>query len=194
LTEADRLEELWAGKFGDEYTERNSQLASREAFWAIFASYHPRRILEVGCNIGTNLYYFNKHSQGRMFGVDINGEALKRAYPCANYAVAEAKDLPYKDGYFDFVFTVGVLIHQPESTLPRVMGEMYRCSCKYIMSAEYEADETKPIPYRGNDLALFKRNYEKIWQELYPELELVEKGVAGKDLGFDNVTWFLWRK
>jgi ubiquinone/menaquinone biosynthesis C-methylase UbiE len=35
-------------------------------------------------------------------------------------------DLPFKDGYFDLVFTAGVLIHIPLEDLPTALSEAYR--------------------------------------------------------------------
>lgn len=56
-TEAQRLEALWAGQFGDEYVERNDgSYGERESFWTeVHRRLSPRRVLEVGCNVGGNL-------------------------------------------------------------------------------------------------------------------------------------------
>jgi len=194
MADATKLEKLWEGPFGDAYTERCKEIADRTEFWKNILKFHPRYILEIGCNIGANLFFINQISKAVLFGIDVNVNALKMAYPVANYLRAPAKNIPYKDGYFDLVFTSGVLIHQPDETLPRVMGEMYRLSSKYILFAEYGDGSTVNVPYRGQEGALFRRNYEQIWHSMYPETTLIEKGYAGKDLGFDNVTWCLWEK
>ena len=194
MSEATRLEKLWEGQFGDEYSERWKVVADRTEFWRNISKFHPRRVLEVGCNVGNNLFYLKNVSNAKLFGVDINDLSLKMAYPIASYLKAEAKDLPFKDGYFDLVFTVGVLIHQPDSTLPRVMSEIYRCSSKYILFAEYLGDPTTTTTYRGNGAAVFRREYDKIWEAMYPELKLVERGTAGHDQGFDELGWVLYEK
>jgi len=41
-------------------------------------------------------------------------------------------DIPFKDKYFDMVFTAGVLIHVSPSDIKKVLKEIYRCSTKYI--------------------------------------------------------------
>jgi len=43
-----------------------------------------------------------------------------------------ADDIPFKDGYFDMVFTSGVLIHISPGNINRVLDEIYRCSREYI--------------------------------------------------------------
>jgi pseudaminic acid biosynthesis-associated methylase len=194
MQESDRLENLWAGEFGDSYTERCKEVADRTEFWKNILKFHPRSILELGCNVGANLFFISQISRADLYGIDVNRAALKIAYPVANYLRATAKNVPFKDCFFDLVFTCGVLIHQPEETLPRVLGEMYRLSRKYVLFAEYGDEETHAIPYRGNEKALFRRNYEQIWQQMYPETVLIEKGRAGKDQGFDDVSWCLWEK
>ena len=64
---------------------------------------------------------------------------------------APARDLPVGDRSIDFVFTMGVLIHQPEETLDKVMSEMVRASSRYVFCGEYFDTETVEVPYRGHD-------------------------------------------
>lgn len=39
-----------------------------------------------------------------------------------------ADDIPFRDGYFDLVFTSGVLIHINPQSIGKVLREIYRCS------------------------------------------------------------------
>ena len=52
-TSARRLEELWRGPFGLEYTDRNAEAGEkRERFWRNLLSEFPvSSVLEVGCNV-----------------------------------------------------------------------------------------------------------------------------------------------
>jgi pseudaminic acid biosynthesis-associated methylase len=196
--ESQRLEALWAGDFGDEYVDRNAAAyRGRDDFWGDLLTRHPcSRVLEIGCNIGGNLRSVAQHVQaGEVYGVDINRKALRelrRTSPEVNAVWSPARHLPYRDRWFDLVFTMGVLIHQPESTLPLVMSEMVRCSQKWILCGEYHAESTTDVPYRGHDGALFKRDYGRIFLDLFPELRLVERGFLGRDEGWDDVTWWLF--
>jgi ubiquinone/menaquinone biosynthesis C-methylase UbiE len=58
----------------------------------------------------------------RIWGVDVNATAVERARhnaPGTNVIRSPARDLPFRDGFVDLVYTVGVLIHQPDETLPQ---------------------------------------------------------------------------
>ena len=50
------------------------------------------------------------------------------------------------------------------------------------------------VPYRGQEGALFKRDYGGLFLELFPELELRGQGFLGKDQGWDDVTWWVLEK
>ncbi|MBM4294249.1 MAG: methyltransferase domain-containing protein, partial [Deltaproteobacteria bacterium] len=153
---------------------------------------------EVGCNLGGNLAWIARRIPARqVYGVDINLAALNElhhALPEVNAIWSPARELPFRDRWFDLVFTMGVLIHQPESTLPLVMAEIVRCSRRYVLGGEYFAEETTVVPYRGQHDALFKRNYGRIYQELFPELRLVKEGFLSRDMGWDDVTYWVLEK
>jgi spore coat polysaccharide biosynthesis protein SpsF len=198
--EALRLEQLWAGTFGDEYVERNAgAYEQRGPFWdAVVERHGVTSVLEVGCNVGGNLRWLARRlPQGRVYGVDINRSAIARLHadlPEVNALWCAGRELPFRDRWFDLVFTMGVLIHQPESTLPLVMAEMVRCSARLVLCGEYYAPETVEVPYRGQEGALFRRDYGGRFAELFPELELVEQGFLGRAEGWDDVTWWLFRR
>jgi len=200
ISEAKRLETLWAGEFGNIYTERNITAADgRESFWGMILNKYPvRRILEVGCNIGANLQWIHKMIPPReVYGVDINEHALgelRNNLVAVNAIWSTARELPFRDQWFDLVFTAGVLIHQPDSSLPIVMEEIVRCSCQYVLCIEYFSEETVEIPYRGQDRALFKRDYGQIYCETFPNLKLLEQGMLGRNEGWDDVTFWLLEK
>lgn len=192
--EAERLEHMWAGDFGDAYIERNVDAGTgRDAFWAgTIAKLSPQRVLEVGCNIGGNLQHVAAHVSPRdVFGVDVNQSSLKKLrqdIPAINPVWARAQELPFRDSWFDLVFTVGVLIHQPESTLRSVMSEIHRCARRHILCAEYFSEELQEVPYRGERGALFKRDYASIYLQDFPGLKVIHEETLSRADGFDNVT------
>ncbi|MDB5099446.1 MAG: methyltransferase type 11 [Cyanobacteria bacterium RYN_339] len=199
-TEIGRLEGLWAGEFGEAYVERNKEAAKgRDAFWQmLLAKYPVTSALEVGCNLGGNLTWVSQHVPPcQTYGVDINEHALARlheALPHVNAIWAPARQLPFRDQWFQLVFTAGVLIHQPSESLPLVMAEIVRCSKRYVLCMEYFAQDVVEVPYRGHEGALFKRDYGGLYQMLFPELKLVEQGFLTKDQGWDDITWWLFEK
>lgn len=199
-THASRLEELWRGDFGNAYTERNARAAEgRGPFWKELLTAFPcERVLEVGCNLGANLRWIVESVPPRgVFGIDVNEGALaslRTDVPGINPVWSKARELPFRDGYFDLVFTCGVLIHQPPDALPDVMAEIVRCSRRYVFAAEYFAETLTEVPYRGQTGALYKADFGGIYQKRYPFLKLLRKGFKGRDEGWDDVTTWLFEK
>ncbi|MHB8621521.1 MAG: pseudaminic acid biosynthesis-associated methylase [Chloroflexota bacterium] len=199
-SEAGRLEGLWGGEFGDAYIERNERAGeNRGSFWrATLQEFPCRRALEVGCNIGANLRWISTGDRViQAYGVDVNQKALVKlqaTYPKVITLRANARELPFRDGFFDLVFTMGVLIHQPAITLPLVMGEIVRCSRRFVLCGEYYAPDEVEVPYRGQTGALFKRDYGRLYQDLFPDLTLQKHGFLGRDEGWDDMTYWMFEK
>jgi pseudaminic acid biosynthesis-associated methylase len=197
--QAGRLEALWQGNFGDEYTLRNTETADhRLPFWRdVLTGIEVERVLEVGCNLGSNLKTLSTLLTPRnVFGIDVNESALAKVrtgMPAVNPVWSKARELPFRDGYFDLTFTTGVLIHQPPDTLPDVMSEIVRCSRRYVLAGEYFAEQLTEVPYRGHEGALFKADYGGMYLKRFPELKLVRKGHLN-DAVWDDVTWWLMEK
>lgn len=196
--DAARLEDLWAGDFGEEYRQRNRAVGGgRDRFWKWFlATYPASKVLEVGCNNGANLQWII--APGReVVGVDISAPALRELrerLPDVTAVQAPARDLPFPDASFDLVFTAGVLIHQPPATLPVVIEQLVRVSRRYVLALEYWAAEEEEVPYHGEVGALFKRDYGSIIRTLAPDLKPVESGYLDAEEGWDRITWWLFEK
>jgi len=188
--EAIRLEELWSGDFGDGYVERNAGAGdARGPFWASLLDRYPaRRILEVGCNVGANLQHLVGEDRD-IWGVDVNRTAIAQLHdrlPEVGGGWGTARDLPFRDRRFDLVFTVAVLIHQPEDALALAMAELVRCSRHWVLAIEYVADATTVVDYRGQTDAFFKRDYGRIFTSLFPDAHIVQQGELSKADGFDD--------
>jgi spore coat polysaccharide biosynthesis protein SpsF len=199
-SEAKRLEQLWNGEFGDAYVERNRAASQHRApFWrSLLTEFPARTALEVGCNIGANLIWVAEVLPPReVYGVDINEKALQQlraSVPTVNALWGRARELPFRDGWFDLAFTMGVLIHQPPEVLPLVMGEIVRCSRRWVLCGEYYSEEPTEVPYRGQSGALFKRDFGGMYQALFPELVLRKRGLLSRDEGWDDVTYWVFEK
>lgn len=195
-----RLEQAWAGDFGKAYTDRNNNAADgRSLFWKnILAKYPVASVLEIGCNAGANLTWICRSvPPQQVFGTDVCEYALARlrtSIPAVNALWSRARSLPFRQNWFDLIFTAGVLIHQPDETLPLVMAEIVRCTRRYVLCMEYFSETTEEISYRGLEGSLFKRNYGGVYKELFPELQLLEKGELTREEGWDNLTYWLFRK
>jgi pseudaminic acid biosynthesis-associated methylase len=198
-SEAARIEGIWGGEFGNAYVERNPvDPQIRQPFWQDITGRFPAAsILEVGCNLGANLRPLSRVTPPgtRLAGIDINAVALaslRGAEPSLRLARASGRALPFADGAFDLVFTVGVLIHQPPELLPIVMGEICRCARRFVVCAEYYAPEVVEVPYRGQTRALFKADFGGFYATRHG-LHVRESGrLLGP--GWDDVTYWVLEK
>jgi len=200
-SEAERLEQLWAGEFGDEYVERNlAAYERRGTFWLpLIDELKPESVLEVGANVGGNLQWIAQRvAPNQVTGVDVNAKALRlldARVTGVRATYAPARELPLADRSVDLVFTMGVLIHQPEESLTKVMSEMVRVARRYVLCGEYYDAETVEVPYRGNEGALFRRDYGGLFAEMFSfELTLVRQGFLDEAEGFDRTTWWLFER
>lgn len=79
-------------------------------------------ILEVGCAAGTQTIALQRRGYRHAWGLDINVDVLRMARDNAGglshgkgFLVAgDAHDLPFAEGSFDLVFSVGVMEHLPD--------------------------------------------------------------------------------
>jgi ubiquinone/menaquinone biosynthesis C-methylase UbiE len=90
-----------------------------------------RRVLEIGCNRGHNLVAFSEilGPEVELVGVEPNFSALclaRQSTDQAGFLAGTLYDLRFKRGYFDLVFTCGVLIHVPDEKLPGALLEIHR--------------------------------------------------------------------
>ncbi len=200
MKEAQRLEELWSGAFGDALTDRHVDAVNdqrRKRFWqSLLQEFPVETVLEVGCNQAFNLeHMIPPLEQRNVYGMDINAKALaiaRKRLPDAHFFRGPIKDIPYKDRMFDMTISAGVLIHQPEESLRAVISELARCSRKYVVLSEYHDTETVEVTYRGERDALFRRDYGKIFLQNAPGFTLVKEGFHGKDEGWDDETFYVF--
>ncbi len=203
---------VWSSAFGKEYTDRNA--LSFEEMEAMYKGFYgvirtelnqrflggidrSARILEVGSNIGNQLLCLQKMGFCNLYGIELQSYAveLSKSRTCnINIIEGSAFDIPYKDGYFDLVFTSGVLIHVQPSDIDEAMREIHRCSREYIWGLEYYATEYTEKNYRGNEDLLWKANFLKLYLELFSDLVIVKEERL-QYLDNDNVdSMFLLRK
>ncbi|MBL7892782.1 MAG: methyltransferase domain-containing protein [Bacteroidia bacterium] len=185
--------EFWKGEFGREYTHRNTfdPSAWDQTYlntWGItkpemnkqFIGELPKniKILEVGSNIGLQLSGLQRMGFENLYGIELQQDAVeiaKQHTKNINILQGSGYDIPFKDSYFDLVFTSGVLIHIAPENHKLIMSEMVRCSKKYIWGFEYYDEKTSAIDYRGNKDFLWKADFAGIFQSLFPQLKLMKK-------------------
>jgi pseudaminic acid biosynthesis-associated methylase len=208
-------EKKWSGDFGKKYTGDviKNPMTIKETDKLYIQMYGISRtklndefldkfnrsikILEVGCNIGVQLLYLQKMGFKNLYGIELNQEVIEIGRPAMkniNVIQGSALDIPFKDNYFDLVFTSGVLIHISPLNIKTAIKEIHRCSKQYVLGLEYFDEKYTVIPYHGCKNLLWKTNFSKLYLDSFKDLKLVkEKRI--KYLCEDNIdTMFLLKK
>ena len=212
MVEMTKQMEKWSGDFGKEYTDRN--VFSLEELDTLYKSNYgvtrtelnqrflegmdrSIRVLEVGSNVGNQLLCLQSMGFVNLYGIELQSYAVelsKARTKRINIIEGSAFDIPYKDGYFDLVFTSGVLIHINPSDIVWALREILRCTREYIWGFEYYADEHIEIIYRGHQELLWKADYAKLYLQQFEDLKIVKEERL-KYLDSDNIdTMFLLKK
>lgn len=193
--------ELWRSAFGREYTDRNDQeKPERVVSWRrLLDGIVPERVLEIGCNVGWNLEYLRRLGVADLYGMEPQPYAVSRARarnPRFNVLHGTAFELPFRDGFFDLVFTSGVLIHIAPDEVGKALDEMFRVSRRYIVAIEYGAasQPDQEVLYRGKQSALWKRDHGALWRRRYPQLREIRTLQLGVADGYDDCTANLFEK
>lgn len=210
-------EEYWEGNFGTEYTNRNNLSItelnklyikkyglSRSILNAEFLSKaafnkdpSELKFLEVGCNVGNQLNIIDSFDYKNLWGIDISKHALKIARQRGNFNIVNGNvlDIPFKDNFFDMVFTSGLLIHIPPHKIHEALDEIYRCTSKYIWGFEYyHARDFKEVKYRDENNLMWKANYPQLFLDRFNNLELVHKKLLKYSDNEDIDVMYLLRK
>lgn len=199
---------FWKGNFSEGYLERNlftpAELdanyrskfgVTRRAMNTEFLESLPKdiRILEVGANFGMQLEMLQRMGFTNLYGVELNPTVAdfgRKRVRGINLIEGNALDLPFKNEYFDLVFTSGVLIHIAPKERAKAMKEIYRCTKKYIWGFKYFAPKSQEILYRGNRGRLWKADFPALYKKQFPSLKSLKqklyryKGEENEDVMF----------
>lgn len=183
---------IWESNFGQEYTDRNNLSlndleklyknnygVTRTALNTLFLDKldYSKKILEIGSNFGIQLLCLQRMGFQNLYGIEPQEYAVhlsKKRTKNINIIRGNVFDVPFKDNFFDIVFTSGVLIHIHPKNIKKALKEIYRCSCEYIWGFEYYSEKYTELEYRGQKEALWKANFPKIYQDIFPDIKIVK--------------------
>lgn len=129
-------------------------------------------------NIGNQLLCLQKAGFKNLHGIELQSYAVKLSKSRTegiNITQGSAFDIPFKDGFFNLVFTSGLLIHIASEDINRVLDEIHRCTKQYIWCFEYYSDVYTPMPYRGRADLLWKANFSKLFLDRFEDLILIQE-------------------
>jgi len=84
------------------------------------------RVLEVGCSNGRWLRWFNREFGCKVWGLDKEELALEVQDGVIKFTIGNALHIPYKDGVFDAVFSLGLVEHFSEKDKYQILKEQQR--------------------------------------------------------------------
>ncbi len=197
-------EEMWRGKFGDEYTTRNQRDQRNDtAFFAkaLARTHGIKSILEIGAGDGSNLGAISRLLPDvDATAIEINKEAAEQiqfATFWKHVDVHNCSIFKWKSpsNPFDLVLTKGLLIHIPPRDLRKAYARIVGAAGRYILLCEYYAPTLTMIPYRGENDRLWKGDLAGELLEMYPKtLRLLDYGFTyRRDPNWpqDDLNWFL---
>ncbi len=95
-----------------------------------FDKYKNKKVLEIGCGIGTDIIQFAKHGANTT-AIDLTERAVeitKKRFKVYNLEGQifkfNGEKLPFKSNYFDLVYSIGVMHHTPN--IQKAIDEAYR--------------------------------------------------------------------
>tara|TARA_B100000676_G_scaffold309401_1_gene372871 strand:- start:1378 stop:2043 length:666 start_codon:yes stop_codon:yes gene_type:complete len=143
--------DYWDGerKYGyGGYTYDGRWRAVAESMAKRYALDERSRILDVGCGKGYLLYEFTQVVPGcHVTGIDISQYALDNAKDeiCGSLKTANARDLPFEDAEFDFVYSINTCHNLYVQELHSALSEITRVSKAdaYITVEAYRSEREK---------------------------------------------------
>jgi ubiquinone/menaquinone biosynthesis C-methylase UbiE len=124
---------LKSNPYSDDFLRRQADRTKnhRMSFYRHVGLANMNRVLEVGCGMGLVLSEIKLRTSAECHGIDINEDAIRRAQGLENSLILKAgtgEHLPYRDCYFNLVFTHFALLWQKKPLL--ALKEMYRVTCR----------------------------------------------------------------
>jgi len=185
----------WSGQFGKAYTDRNvlappeldalylqrlgvTRRSMNEEFLGDLS--RDIRILEVGSNVGNQLVCLQEMGFSNLYGIELQGYAVelsKRHTRNISILEGSAFDVPFKDGFFDLVFTSGVLIHLAPTDVRKALREIHRCSRRFIWGLEYYSREYQEVVYRDQRDLLWKADFASLYLETCQDLRVSKRRI-----------------
>ena len=185
--------EQWEGEFGKAYTARNLHAVEDldESYRRLFGVSRSQmneefiggldrsmRVLEVGTNVGAQLLMLQKMGFHNLYGIEIQERAIEFSRSISkglNIIKGSSFDIPFKDDFFDMVYTSGGLIHISPEDIEVAISEIRRCTRRYIWGFEYYNASYAEVPYRGEKNLLWKTDFARLYMDTCGDLRLIKE-------------------
>jgi SAM-dependent methyltransferase len=115
-------EAFWDDRWkGDEFTAKQIRRKSAFVQWETSRLLNPpARVVDAGCGLANTVFGLH-HAGFDAYGVDFAPEtvdAIKRHAPELQIKLADVRNMPFPDAFFDGVWSLGVIEHFPDGYAP----------------------------------------------------------------------------
>jgi ubiquinone/menaquinone biosynthesis C-methylase UbiE len=125
--------EKFSREYFDDIEEYRYQVEPDIFSFAQFTRYRGQKVLEVGVGAGTDFIQWVR-AGARAYGIDLTEQGVNHVkhrlvvygLSAEEVRVGDAENLPYKDEFFDLVYSYGVIHHSPDTI--RALEEIIRCT------------------------------------------------------------------
>lgn len=114
---------------------------------SFFGDLSQRKILDVGCGIGSTDRFLVPHF-GEVCGIDPSQgsiEVAQQRVSGATYTIGDGTAIPHADGTFDLTFAICVMHHVPPTQWAQVAQEMARVTKPHGLVAIFEHNPYNPL-------------------------------------------------
>jgi len=148
----------------------------------------PIKVLDFGCGIGRHVRLLNEFELDS-YGFDLSNIAidyaknmfteLKLNNLISKVRVADIQNLPYKDEFFDFMLSHGVLDSMPFNIARTGLIELHRCLMKNGL-IYFDLISTEDTSFEGNYEKIIKSKHENNTIQSYFDIEKIEKLIENR--------------
>lgn len=125
--------EKFSRAYFDEIEEYRYRVEPEIFSFAQFTRYRGKKVLEVGVGAGTDFLQWVR-AGAKAYGIDLTQEGVDHVkhrlgvygLSAEEVRVADAENLPYRDEFFDVVYSYGVIHHSPDTI--KALEEIIRCT------------------------------------------------------------------
>lgn len=136
------------------------------------------RVLDIGCGACTTILMLSKFNSCKLYGCDISpsmiGEASRAGSSPSRLTICNAGKMPYRDGSFDYSYSIGSLEHFTEEGIMNVLRESHRItknmSFHHVPVSRTGQDEGWIIltqAYYNNSIDWWLKKYEAVYPLVY---------------------------
>ena len=181
-----------AGPFADGISRTMAEYISIK-----WPNFYPKKILELGCTIGTSTVPFvNKFKKSQVHAIDISAPVLRYGQARAEalekkiyFHQMNAEQLEFNDGEFDLIFSCIMFHETSRKALPKILKECHRVLSKKGMMMHAELMPIKHLKdydrfYMNWDAYYNNEPFYKTYTSLNPS-ELVLNAGFKKDSVFE---------